>query len=97
MADPILISEEDTITNVTLNRPDRLNREAQEISEEMLLTASMGLRLSKDALNRNIDTPGCEAALALEDRQQALLAQTQNATEAQSAFLEKRRPEFRGH
>lgn len=61
----------------------------------MLLTSPMGLRLSKDALNRNIDAPGFEAALALEDRQQVLLSQTADAREAQRAFLEKRTPEFR--
>ena len=74
---------------------DGLGAAAQEIIDEMLLTAPMGLRLSKDALNRNIDAPGFEAALALEDRQQVLLSQTQDSTEAQRAFLEKRRPEYR--
>jgi len=74
---------------------DGLNSAAQGIIDEMLLTAPMGLRLSKDALNRNIDAPGFEAALALEDRQQVLLSQTQDSTEAQRAFLEKRPPEYR--
>ena len=74
---------------------DGLGAAAQEIINEMLLTAPMGLRLSKDALNRNIDAPGFEAALALEDRQQVLLSQTQDSTEAQRAFLEKRPPEYR--
>ncbi len=67
---------------------------AQEIVDDMLLTAPMGLRLSKDALNRNIDAPGFEAALAIEDRQQVMLAQTSDAAEAQQAFLEKRPPQF---
>lgn len=75
--------------------PNELDHAAQEIIAEMLLTAPMGLRLSKDALNRNIDAPGFEAALAIEDRQQVLLSQTQDATEAQRAFLEKRAPEYR--
>ena len=75
--------------------PEALDAAAQEIVGDMLLTAPMGLRLSKDALNRNIDAPGFEAALAIEDRQQVLLAQTADATEAQRAFLEKRPPEFR--
>lgn len=74
---------------------DAIDAAAQEIVDAMLLTAPMGLRLSKDALNRNIDAPGFEAALALEDRQQVLLAQTADATEAQRAFLEKRPPQLR--
>lgn len=77
--------------------PDKLDASAQDIINEMLLTSPMGLRLSKDALNRNIDAPGFDAALALEDRQQVLLAQTLDATEAQRAFLEKRPPDYRDH
>lgn len=73
---------------------DELDVAAQGIIDDMLLTAPLGLRLSKDALNRNIDAPSFEAALAIEDRQQVLLAQTQDALEAQRAFLEKRRPEY---
>ena len=74
--------------------PGDIRSAAQEIIDEMLLTAPMGLRLSKDALNRNIDAPGFEAALALEDRQQVLLSQTQDSREAQQAFLQKRRPSY---
>jgi enoyl-CoA hydratase/carnithine racemase len=65
------------------------------LAEEMLATAPMGLRLSKDALNRNIDAPGFEAALAIEDRQQVLLAQTKDSREAVAAFLDKRPPDFK--
>ncbi len=74
---------------------DELEAETQAIVDEMLVTAPMSLRLSKDALNRNIDAPGFEAALAIEDRQQVMLSQMDDAAEAQRAFLEKRAPEFR--
>ena len=74
---------------------DELDDKAAEIIEDMLLTAPLGLRLSKDALNRNIDAPGFEAALAIEDRQQVMLSMTADAREAQRAFLEKRRPDYR--
>lgn len=74
---------------------EALDAAAAEIVEDMLLTAPLGLRLSKDALNRNIDAPGFEAALAIEDRQQVMLSQTADAREAQRAFLEKRRPDYR--
>lgn len=66
-----------------------------EMAEEMLATAPMGLRLTKDALNRNIDAPGFEAAIALEDRQQVMLAQTEDFVEAKRAFAEKRAPDYR--
>jgi len=66
-----------------------------ELAEEMLATAPMGLRLTKDALNRNIDAPGFDAAIALEDRQQVMLAQTEDFAEAKRAFMEKRPPDYR--
>jgi enoyl-CoA hydratase/carnithine racemase len=66
------------------------------LAEEMLLTSPNGLRLSKQALNLNIDAPSLEAAMAIEDRQQAMLSATQDAAEAMTAFLEKRAPVYRG-
>ncbi|MCL4674342.1 MAG: enoyl-CoA hydratase/isomerase family protein [Sphingomonadaceae bacterium] len=65
------------------------------LAQDMLATSPMGLRLTKDALNRNIDAPGFEAALAIEDRQQVLLGQTGDFREATRAFTEKRAPEYR--
>jgi Enoyl-CoA hydratase/carnithine racemase len=55
----------------------------------------MGLRLTKEGLNFAIDAPSLEAAMALEDRQQTLVAGTQDAREAINAFLEKRPPQWR--
>ncbi|SMQ69170.1 Enoyl-CoA hydratase/carnithine racemase [Altererythrobacter xiamenensis] len=68
-----------------------------ELAEEMLATSPMGLRLTKDALNRNIDAPSFDAALAIEDRQQVLLAQTEDFAEAKRAFAEKRAPDYKDH
>lgn len=68
---------------------------ALALADEMLLTSPMGLRLTKDALNLNIDAASMEAAFAIEDRQQVLLAQTADAAEARAAFLEKRAPGYR--
>lgn len=64
------------------------------LAEEMLLTSPMGLRLTKDALNLNIDAASMEHAFALEDRQQVLLGHTADSAEARNAFLEKRLPNF---
>ena len=65
------------------------------LADEMLATSPWGLRLSKQALNLNIDAPGLEAAMAIEDRQQVILSATEDHREAMSAFLEKRPPEYR--
>lgn len=65
------------------------------LADEMLATAPWGLRLSKQALNLNIDAPSLEAAMAIEDRQQVLLAATEDHREAMAAFVEKRAPAYR--
>ncbi|MDP3906524.1 enoyl-CoA hydratase/isomerase family protein [Novosphingobium sp.] len=67
---------------------------ALALAGEMLLTAPMGLRLTKDALNLNIDAGSMEHAFALEDRQQVMLAQTADSHEARVAFFEKRDPRW---
>lgn len=58
----------------------------------MLNTSPMGLRLSKEALNINIDAGGIEAAIALEDRNQILCANSPDFEEGMRAFFESRPP-----
>ena len=65
------------------------------LADEMLATSPWGLRLSKQALNLNLDAPSLEAAMAIEDRQQVILSATEDHKEALSAFLEKRPPQYR--
>src|SRR3546814_18419676 len=65
------------------------------LADEMLATSPYGLRLSKQALNLNIDAPSLEAAMAIEDRQQVILSATEDHREALAAFLEKRAPDYR--
>lgn len=67
---------------------------ALALAGEMLLTSPMGLRLTKDALNLNIDAASMEHAFALEDRQQVMLGQAGDFAEAKAAFFEKRPPEW---
>jgi enoyl-CoA hydratase/carnithine racemase len=75
---------------------DQLEAAAEPYIEAMLATAPLGLALTKEVLNANIDAPGFEAALALEDRNQVLLAQTRDFREGAAAFREKRPPRFEG-
>jgi len=63
--------------------------------EDMLRTSPLGLRLTKDALNFSVDAASLEAAMAVEDRHQALLSLTEDAREAGLAFFEKRDPVYR--
>ena len=73
---------------------DALLGKALALAEEMLLTSPMGLRLTKDALNLNIDAASMEHAFALEDRQQVMLGQAGDFAEAKAAFFEKRPPNW---
>ncbi|MBO6633751.1 enoyl-CoA hydratase/isomerase family protein [Parvibaculum sp.] len=73
---------------------DRLEEAAKPYIEEMLTTSPLGLRLTKECLNMSVDAGSLEAAVAMEDRNQILCAQTQDFREGISAFLEKRRPEY---
>ena len=73
---------------------DQLAAAAQPYIDEMLRTTPLGLRLTKEGLNHNIDAQSLEAAMALEDRQQALTALTSDCQEAQQAFFEKRDPVY---
>ncbi|HZZ36761.1 MAG TPA: enoyl-CoA hydratase-related protein, partial [Caulobacteraceae bacterium] len=58
--------------------PDEAMRpEAQKLVDEMLLTTPLGLRLTKECLNHSIDAQGLEAAIAMEDRNQILCAQSE--------------------
>lgn len=74
--------------------PEALLDTALALADEMLLTSPMGLRLTKDALNLNIDAASMEAAFAIEDRQQVLLSGTEDAREGRDAFLARRTPEY---
>ena len=52
---------------------EKLLDTALELARTMNSKNPMGLRLTKEAININIDTGGLEQALRLEDRNQALL------------------------
>jgi enoyl-CoA hydratase/carnithine racemase len=73
---------------------DRLLDVGMGLAEEMLLTAPMGLRLTKDGLNLAIDAASLDVAMAIEDRQQVMLSAGEDHREAVDAFLGKRTPAY---
>lgn len=74
---------------------EELEQAAQSYVDDMLRTSPMGLRLTKDALNVSVDAGSLEAAMAVEDRHQALLCLTEDVQEAGLAFFEKRDPVYK--
>jgi len=53
---------------------DKLHDTAMEFARVMMTKNPMGLRLTKEAINMNIDAGGMEQAISMEDRNQTLLA-----------------------
>lgn len=75
---------------------DRLLDAGLSLAGEMIANAPMGLALTKQALNINIDAPSIDAAFAIEDRQQVMLSESEDHREAMTAFVEKRAPVYTG-
>jgi enoyl-CoA hydratase/carnithine racemase len=68
---------------------------AVEFTVEHLLTKSpMGLRMTKEILNYNMDAAGVEQAIRFEDRNQALTGLSTDLGEGFASFHEKRKPKY---
>jgi enoyl-CoA hydratase len=74
---------------------DELETRAQRTIDSILANSPVGGRLTKECLNMSVDAGSLEAAIAMEDRQQILCAQTADMREGISAFLGKRAPDYR--
>ena len=75
--------------------PDnKILEEALKIARNMLNKSVLGLRLTKQALNINIDAPSLESAIELENQTQNVASQSIDTKEASLAFFEKREPKF---
>ena len=75
---------------------EELEAEATALAEDMLAATPLGLRLTKDALGHAVDAGSLDAAIALEDRNQVLCTQGEDFAEGVAAFLEKRKPRYKG-
>jgi enoyl-CoA hydratase len=73
---------------------EKMAEAARPYLDEMLTTSPLGLRLTKECLNMSVDAPSLESAIAMEDRNQILCAQTNDVREGMLAFLEKRKPVY---
>ncbi len=69
---------------------------ARTIAQEWIERSSpLGLRLSKEVLNKTITGISLEGALKLENRTQILASSTADSEEATRAWLERRQPVWR--
>jgi len=70
--------------------------EALEMARQIAQNSPGGVRMSKRAIQRNLEVTSYAAALELENRGQALMSRTADMPEALAAFKEKRAPRFTG-
>jgi len=73
---------------------DQLVAAGKALSDDMIATAPLGLRLTKDAFWANVDASSLDAAIAIEDRNQVLTVANGDVAEGVRSFLEKRSPEY---
>ena len=74
---------------------DRLAAEAEAIAGRIAERGPIAVRYAKEAVNRGLDMP-LEQALRYETDLTIILQTTEDRAEGVRAFLEKRRPEFKG-
>lgn len=75
---------------------DELFDAAVELARQIAENSPAGVRMSKRAIQRNLEISSYAAALELENRGQALMTRTADMPEALAAFKEKRAPRFTG-
>jgi enoyl-CoA hydratase len=73
---------------------DQLEAAGSALADDMLATAPLGLRLTKECLWANVDGNDLPSAIAMEDRNQVLAITNGDLEEGKRAFLEKRKPNY---
>ena len=74
---------------------ESLMEETLKVAKKLAKLPTIGLGLTKRALNKSI-TNDLTAQLALEDELQTAAGKTYDYNEGVAAFLEKRKPKFKG-
>jgi enoyl-CoA hydratase len=74
---------------------DKLMDEAKDLANKILKNGQIAIRLVKSAINAGLNVP-LDKGLAYEAETQGLAFATEDKKEGLSAFLEKRKPNFKG-
>ncbi len=74
---------------------DELQAAGQALADEMLATAPLGLRLTKECFWAAVDGNDLPSVIALEDRNQVLTLANGDLAEGMAAFVDKRKPRFK--
>jgi enoyl-CoA hydratase len=75
---------------------DALMQEALKLAEAVMVNSPIGIALTKSSLQFNVDAPSLEAAIEMENRAIFMSQSTADTAEKRAAFIEKRKPLFRG-
>ena len=75
---------------------DQLEAAGQALADDMLATAPLGLRLTKECFWAAVDGNDLPSVVAMEDRNQVLTVANGDLAEGMRAFLEKRKPDYAG-
>ncbi len=94
-----IINAEDALRIGLANKmvpPDVLMEEVMNLAKEIASKGQVSVRLAKAAINRGMDVD-INSALSLEADAFGLCFSTHDQKEGMTAFVEKRRPEFKGN
>ncbi len=94
------VGAEEAATIGLVNRvvpADELVDSAVALAAQIAANSPLGVRLTKRVLTVNSNEPSLEAAIELENRNQALTSRTSDMAEALAAFRDKRPPVFTDH
>jgi enoyl-CoA hydratase/carnithine racemase len=75
---------------------EQLEAAGQALVDDMLATAPLGLRLTKECFWAAVDGNDLASVVAIEDRNQVLAVANGDLAEGVAAFLDKRKPHFGG-
>lgn len=73
-----------------------LDNALKEITDSITSKSPLALRLAKMTINHAWETPDIDSALALERTAASLILSTEDSREGAAAFLERRKPAFKG-